>query len=92
MTEERVRLQDKVAIITGAGGGMGRVASQIFAGEGAKIVVAEFGDAAGEETVRLVREAGGEATFVKTDVSDEASARRDGRTRDGHLRPRRRAL
>jgi NAD(P)-dependent dehydrogenase (short-subunit alcohol dehydrogenase family) len=73
--EDRVRLQDKVAIITGAGGGMGRVASQLFAAEGAKIVVAEFGEGPGEETVRLVREAGGDATFVKTDVSDEASAR-----------------
>jgi NAD(P)-dependent dehydrogenase (short-subunit alcohol dehydrogenase family) len=73
--EERVRLQDKVAIITGAGGGMGRVASQTFAAEGAKIVVAEFGEAPGKETVRIVREAGGDATFVKSDVSDEASAR-----------------
>ncbi len=69
-----VRLQDKVAIITGAGGGMGRVASQIFSAEGATIVVAEFGEEAGEETVRLVRETGGKASFVKTDVSDEASA------------------
>lgn len=73
--EERVRLQDKVAIITGAGGGMGRVASQTFAAEGAKIVVAEFGEAPGQETVRVVRAAGGDATFVKSDVSDEASAR-----------------
>jgi len=71
-----VRLQDKVAIITGAGGGMGRVASELFAAEGAKIVVAEFDEEAGEETVRLVREAGGKASFVKTDVSDEASAAR----------------
>jgi NAD(P)-dependent dehydrogenase (short-subunit alcohol dehydrogenase family) len=71
-----VRLQDKVAIITGAGGGMGRVASQSFAAEGARIVVAEFDDEAGEETVKLVREAGGKASFVKTDVSDEASAGR----------------
>jgi NAD(P)-dependent dehydrogenase (short-subunit alcohol dehydrogenase family) len=70
-----MRVADKVAIITGAGGGMGRVASELFAAEGAKIVVAEFGDAAGEETVRLVREAGGDATFVKTDVSNEASAK-----------------
>jgi NAD(P)-dependent dehydrogenase (short-subunit alcohol dehydrogenase family) len=71
-----VRLQDKVAIITGAGGGMGRVASQLFAAEGAKIVVAEFDEEAGEETVKLVREAGGKASFVKTDVSDEGSAGR----------------
>ncbi len=71
-----MRLQDKVAIITGAGGGMGRVASELFAAEGAKIVVAEFDEEAGEETVRLVRESGGKASFVKTDVSDEASAAR----------------
>jgi NAD(P)-dependent dehydrogenase (short-subunit alcohol dehydrogenase family) len=70
-----VRLQDKVAIISGAGGGMGRVASQTFAREGAKVVVAEFGEAAGNETVRLVREAGGEASFVRTDVSSEADAK-----------------
>jgi len=70
-----VRLQDKVAIITGAGGGMGRVAAQLFANEGAKVVVAEFGEAAGQETVEQVEAAGGHATFVKTDVSDEASAK-----------------
>jgi NAD(P)-dependent dehydrogenase (short-subunit alcohol dehydrogenase family) len=70
-----VRLQDKVAIITGAGGGMGRVAAQMFAAQGAKVVVAEFGDAPGRETVDLVVRAGGQATFVPTDVSDEASAR-----------------
>jgi len=70
-----VRLQDKVAIITGGGGGMGRVAAQLFAGQGAKVIVAEFGEAAGAETVRLVKEAGGDATFVKTDVSDETSAK-----------------
>src|ERR1700675_467500 len=76
--EDLMRLADKVAIITGAGGGMGRVASQMFAAEGARIVVAEFGEAAGEETARLVREAGGDATFVKTDVSNEASAKSRG--------------
>jgi NAD(P)-dependent dehydrogenase (short-subunit alcohol dehydrogenase family) len=69
-----VRLQEKVAIITGAGSGMGRVAAQMFAGQGAKVVVAEFGEAAGAETVRLVEEAGGAASFVRTDVSDAASA------------------
>ncbi len=70
-----MRLKDKVAIITGAGGGMGRVASQLFAREGAKIVVAEFSEPAGRETVRLVEEAGGKATFVRVDVSKEADAK-----------------
>ena len=70
-----MRLQDKVAIITGAGGGMGRVASLMFAAQGARVVVAEFGEAAGQETVRQVEAAGGAATFVKVDVSNEASAK-----------------
>ena len=70
-----MRLQDKVAVITGAGGGMGRIASQMFAAEGAKIVVAEYGEAAGAETVKLVQEAGGQASFVKVDVSTEAGAK-----------------
>jgi len=54
---------------------MGRVAAQLFAGQGAKVVVAEFGEEAGAETVRLVESAGGSATFVRTDVSSEASAK-----------------
>jgi len=54
---------------------MGRVASQLFAKEGAEIVVAEFSEAAGRETVRLVEEAGGTATFVRVDVSKEADAK-----------------
>ena len=70
-----MRLEGKVCVITGAGGGMGRVASRMFAGEGAKVVVAEYGEAAGAETVRLVRDDGGEATFVQVDVASEASAK-----------------
>jgi NAD(P)-dependent dehydrogenase (short-subunit alcohol dehydrogenase family) len=70
-----MRLADKVTIITGAGGGMGRVAARMFAKEGARVVVAEFGEAAGRETVDLVKGDGGEATFVKVDVADEASAK-----------------
>ena len=69
-----MRLQDKVAIITGAGSGMGRVAAQMFAAEGAKVVVAEYDEKAGAETMDLVRAAGGEAAFVRTDVSTEADA------------------
>src|SRR4029078_13529911 len=61
-----MRLKNKGAIITGGGGGMGRVAAQMFATEGARVVVAEYSEAAGAETVDMVRAAGGEATFVKT--------------------------
>jgi NAD(P)-dependent dehydrogenase (short-subunit alcohol dehydrogenase family) len=70
-----MRLQDKVCIITGAGGGMGRVAAQRFAAEGARVVVAEFNEAAGGETVTLVQAAGGEAIFAQVDVSKEDDAR-----------------
>jgi len=70
-----MRLGDKVTIITGAGSGMGRIAAQMFAREGARVVVAEFAEAAGRETVDLVKGEGGEATFVRTDVSDEGSAK-----------------
>jgi len=70
-----MRLDGKVAVITGAGSGMGRVAAQMFAAEGAKVVVAEFAADAGEETVRQVTDAGGEASFAKTDVSREDDAR-----------------
>jgi NAD(P)-dependent dehydrogenase (short-subunit alcohol dehydrogenase family) len=69
-----MRLADKVTIITGAGGGMGRVAARQFASEGARVVVAEYGEAAGEETVDLVRADGGEASFVHVDVSQAAEA------------------
>ena len=70
-----MRLADKVTIITGAGGGMGRVAAQMFAKEGAKVVVAEFGEPAGKETVDLIHGDGGEASFVKVDVSNEHDAK-----------------
>ena len=70
-----MRLHDKVAIITGAGGGMGRVAAQMFAAEGARVVVAEFDEASGSETARLVTDAGGQAAFVRADVSQEDGAR-----------------
>ncbi len=68
-----MRLKDRVCIITGAGSGMGRVACQIFAREGARVAVFEVVPAAGEETVRQVRAAGGEATLFPCDVAEEAS-------------------
>ncbi len=69
-----MRLADKVTIITGAGGGMGRVAAQIFAKEGAKVVVAEYSEQAGRDTVSMVEAEGGIASYVKADVSNEADA------------------
>jgi len=63
------RLDGKVAVITGAGSGMGRAAAVLFTKEGAKVVVADWIAEGGEETVRTIKASGGEATFVKTDVS-----------------------
>ena len=62
------RLEDKVAVITGAGGGMGREAAILFAGEGARVCVADVNAEAAEETVSLCP---GEAFSVEVDVADE---------------------
>ncbi len=70
-----MRLKDKVAIITGAGMGMGREASVIFAGEGAKIVVFDINETAANETAALIAADGGEALVVVGDVSKEADVK-----------------
>lgn len=70
-----MRLDGKVTIVTGGGSGMGRTAAELFAREGARVVVADFSEAAGEETVAMVTATGGQATFVKADVSSEDDAR-----------------
>ncbi|WP_437272213.1 SDR family NAD(P)-dependent oxidoreductase [Staphylococcus succinus] len=66
-----MRLQDKVCIITGAGGGMGRVAAQMFANEGAKIAVFERDAQAGQTTVDEITKNGGQAQFFKVDIANE---------------------
>jgi NAD(P)-dependent dehydrogenase (short-subunit alcohol dehydrogenase family) len=63
------RLAGKVALITGAGSGQGRAAAVLFAREGAKVVVVDVQVEGGNETVALVRAAGGQAVFCATDVS-----------------------
>jgi NAD(P)-dependent dehydrogenase (short-subunit alcohol dehydrogenase family) len=71
-----MRLQDKVTIITGAGGGMGRTAAHMFAAEGAKVVCVDVSEEMAESAAADVRKAGGEATAVAADVSQDAQAKR----------------
>ena len=62
----------KVVLVTGGGSGLGRAAVLLLAGAGARVAVADLDEAMGAETVAKVREAGGEAEFVRTDVTREA--------------------
>lgn len=71
-----MRLQDKVTIITGAGSGMGRTAAQLFAAQGAKVVLADVSEDVVEAAAADVRAAGGDATAVVADVSKEDQAKR----------------
>ncbi len=62
-------MEGKVALITGAGSGIGREAALVFAREGAKVMVADINEKGGEETVGLVKQMGGDARFVRCNVA-----------------------
>jgi dihydroanticapsin dehydrogenase len=69
------RLKDKVAVVTGGGAGIGRATCELFAEEGAAVLVADWNVGTGPETVKAITDRGGRAHFVPTDVSDENSVR-----------------
>ena len=64
-------LDSKVGLVTGGGVGIGRAICEAFAREGAKVIVADFNAETGQATVDKIKEAGGEAHFVCTDVTEE---------------------
>ena len=67
------RLDGKVAVITGAGTGIGRATAKLFAQEGAKVVVAEINAQSGEQTAQLITQAGGQVIAIRTDVTEPES-------------------
>ena len=69
-------LEGKVALVTGAGRGLGRACARIFAREGAKVAVVDLNPADGDETVQLFRETGGEALFIEADVGKSEDIQR----------------
>lgn len=71
-----MRLKDKVALITGAGSGIGYHSAVLFAKEGAAVVVVDINDAAGQKTVDEITAAGGRAVYVRADVSKAADCER----------------
>ena len=71
-----MRLENKVAIVTGGAAGIGRAICELFAQEGAKVVIGDIDSGGGRETVARIEDAGGSAKFVSTDVSQESETLR----------------
>ncbi len=70
------KLDGKIALITGAGSGIGRATAVLFASEGAKVMVADYVPDGGQQTVEMIKNSGGTATFVEVDVSRAADIER----------------
>lgn len=66
-------LEQRVALVTGAGGGIGRGVAHAFGSEGAVVIIAEINESTGRQVEQEIRETGGQALFVKTDVTSKAS-------------------
>jgi NAD(P)-dependent dehydrogenase (short-subunit alcohol dehydrogenase family) len=67
--------QGKVALVTGAGSGLGAASAKAFAREGARVVVADVNASGGRQTVQMIEKAGGQAVFIQADVSSEADVK-----------------
>jgi meso-butanediol dehydrogenase/(S,S)-butanediol dehydrogenase/diacetyl reductase len=71
-----MRLKNKVAIVTGGGSGIGRATAELFAAEGAKVVVADYKSHTGQDVVQAIKKTGEEGLFVEVDVSDPVGVQR----------------
>src|SRR5579872_2933308 len=67
------RVEGKVAIVTGAGSGMGRAGATLLAAEGARVIVADINETAGERVTKAIQSSGGTATFARLDVRNKDS-------------------
>lgn len=69
------RLQDRTVVVTGAASGIGRASARLFSAEGAKVVIADVAEEGLGETLRMIKDAGGEAIARPTDAGDEEAVK-----------------